>query len=169
MPAKEPKIKIRKIGPEEIPVLIQYRISYLTELQGEMNETYKNKLEKDLLIYFKKSISEGSFLALMAEVNGEMVSFGGMVIKKIPGDRNKTTYREGDILNMYTSPAFRQKGFSSIILKHLLEEAKKLGITKVALHTSKEAEKLYRTFNFSEPVYPYLERQIEDNTEPANE
>ena len=62
---------------------------------------------------------------------------------------------------MYTIPEARRKGISSLILERLLEEAKLMGMTKVALHTSKDGEKLYRNFGFAEPHYPYLERIIE--------
>ena len=83
-----------------------------------------------------------------------------MVIKEIPGDFTKSSYLEGDILNMYTVPEARRLGISSMILEKLLAEAKTMGISKVALHTSKDGEKMYRNFGFSEPVYPYLELVI---------
>ncbi len=80
-----------------------------------------------------------------------------MIIKEIPGDSYKSSYLEGDILNMYTIPEVRRQGISSMILERLLAEAKSMGISKVALHTSKDGEILYRKFGFSEPAYPYLE------------
>jgi len=70
------------------------------------------------------------FFAFMAELDGEIVSFGGMVIKKIPGDFNQSMYLEGDILNMYTIPAARRKGISAQILEHLITEARRRGISK---------------------------------------
>ncbi len=161
MKANKPTINIRKIDQDEISVLVEYRLLYLSELQGEMTETYQNQLTKDLYRYFEKSISQGRFLAVLAEEKGKVVSFGGMVIKEIPGDIHKSSYLEGDILNMYTLPEARRKGISSLILENLLREAKTLGISKVALHTSKDGEKLYRKFHFTEPVYPYLERTID--------
>ncbi len=141
----------------EIPVLVEYRLVYLAELQGEQDETYKNQLKNDLEIYFRKSLEEGRFFALYAESGGKILSFGGMVIKEIPGDSGKSSYLEGDILNMYTIPEARRHGISSLILEQLLTGAKSMGISKVALHTSKDGEVLYRKFGFSEPVYPYLE------------
>lgn len=80
-----------------------------------------------------------------------------MVIKSIPGDFNKSSYLEGDILNMYTIPQARRKGISAMILEHLIEEARSRGISKISLHTSKDGERLYRKYNFSEPSYPVLE------------
>ncbi len=154
-------IEIRKIGPEDISTLVDYRLIYLTELQGEMKVNYREQLSRDLTVYFEKAIKEGRFTAVLAEKKGKAVSFGGMIIKEIPGDANRSTYLEGDILNMYTIPEERRKGISSLILEQLLAEAKRLELTKVALHTSKDGEKLYRKYQFSEPDYPYLERIIE--------
>jgi GNAT superfamily N-acetyltransferase len=141
-------------------VLIEYRLAYLAELQGTRDEEYKTQLKKDLEIYFRKSLEEGRFFALYAELEGKIVSFGGMIIKEIPGDTSKSSYLEGDILNMYTIPEARRQGISSLILEQLLSEAKSMGISKVALHTSKDGEILYRKFGFAEPVYPYLELVI---------
>ncbi|NJO70356.1 MAG: GNAT family N-acetyltransferase [Bacteroidetes bacterium] len=93
-----------------------------------------------------------------------------MVIKKIPGDFNKASYLEGDILNMYTIPGLRRKGISSLILTELLKEARNMGISKVALHTSNDGEKMYRNFGFTDPVYPVLELVIPPvNTSPEGE
>jgi len=151
------KLKIHKIGIEEIPLLVEYRLEYLAELQGYQSEDLKYLLKKDLELYFRKSMKEGRFFAIYAGLEGKILGFGGMVIKEIPGDSGKSSYLEGDILNMYTVPEARRQGVSSMILEQLLAKAKLMGISKVALHTSKDGEILYRKFGFSEPVYPYLE------------
>lgn len=155
------KVIIRRVEVNEIAVMTDYRIAYLTELQGEREKAYKEKLREELHAFFKQTMAEGSFFALQADYQGQVLSFGGMVIKKIPGDFNQSSYLEGDILNMYTIPEARRKGISSMILTRLLKEAKEMGITKVALHTSKDGEPLYRKFGFNDPVYPFLERIIE--------
>jgi len=160
MDIEKSKISIRIIAPEDVEVLTAYRLDYLTELQGERSNEYKLKLKDELEIYFRKSIQNGSFYAILAEYNNHVISFGGMVIKQIPGDFNKATYQEGDILNMYTIPAARRQGISSMILAELLKTAKSMGISKVALHTSKDGEQLYRKFGFTDPAYPYLELNI---------
>jgi GNAT superfamily N-acetyltransferase len=132
-------------------------MAYLTEMQGERSEEYQQKLKSELNQYFSEALSEERFFAFLAEQEGEILSFGAMVLKKIPGDFNQSSYLEGDILNMYTVPFARRKGISGMILDRLLTDARKRGISKVSLHTSKDGEKLYRKFGFSEPVYPVLE------------
>jgi ribosomal protein S18 acetylase RimI-like enzyme len=154
------KINIRRIEDCDIPAMTNARVNYLTEMQGQRTEAYLLELQQKLEAFFKQTMMEGSFFALLAEYEGVPVSYGGMVLKKIPGDLNQSSYLEGDILNMYTLPEFRRKGISSLILKQLMEEAKTMGVSKVALHCSKDGEPLYRKFGFEDPVYPYLELSI---------
>jgi GNAT superfamily N-acetyltransferase len=151
------KLKIRKVGEHDIGLMTTTRIEYLTEMQGERPDAYKKELQHKLQSFFTQAMQEGSFFALLAEYEGKIVSYGGMILKKIPGDFNQSSYLEGDILNMYTLPDFRRKGISSRILEELLKEAKIIGVSKVALHCSKDGEPLYRKYGFEDPVYPYLE------------
>jgi GNAT superfamily N-acetyltransferase len=150
-------ITLEKIAPEQIELLTKYRLEYLAEMQGELSPEYKAELEKGLNEYFREVMQGERFFAYMALQGEKIVSFGAMVIKKIPGDANKPVYTEGDILNMYTVPEERRKGYSAVILQRLIDEARHRGISKISLHTSKDGEKLYRKFGFNEPHYPVLE------------
>jgi GNAT superfamily N-acetyltransferase len=151
------KIQIREIGITEVELLTNYRMVYLAELQGEQSEEYLQQLRKDLTAYFTQALAEKRFFAYLADLKGEILGFGAMVIQKIPGDFNQSTYLEGDILNMFTVPFARRRGISAMILQQLINEARNRGISKVSLHTSKDGEKLYRKFGFSDPIYPVLE------------
>lgn len=151
------KIQVRKITAGEVDLLTTYRLAYLTEMQGERNEEYLQKLKSDLNRYFSEALTENRIFAFLAEQDGQPLSFGAMVLKKIPGDFNQSSYLEGDILNMYTVPFARRKGISAIILQELVNEAHNRGISKISLHASKDGEKLYRKFGFAEPIYPVLE------------
>ena len=151
------KIKVREIGTDEVELLTTYRMAYLTEMQGERSEEFQIRLKNELNQYFREAIAENRCFAFLAQQGDDILSFGAMVLKKIPGDFNQSMYLEGDILNMYTVPFARRKGISALILQELLNEARERGISKVSLHTSKDGEKLYRKFGFGEPVYPVLE------------
>jgi ribosomal protein S18 acetylase RimI-like enzyme len=156
-------INIRRVEEHDIPAMTAARLAYLTEMQGSRPEEYLQELRQNLQSFFVQAMREGNFFALLAEYEGKVASYGGMVLKKIPGDLNQSSYLEGDILNMYTLPAYRRKGISSRILQQLLAEAKTMGVSKVALHCSKDGEPLYRKFGFEDPVYPYLELGIQQD------
>lgn len=159
----KPDFSIRKITATDISLFVEYRLLYLTELQGINAVQDHSELKNELEHYFHKALNDERFFAFLAENDTELLGFGAMVIKEIPGDFNNPTYLEGDILNMYTIPNARKKGISSAILEKLIAEAKKRGISKVALHASKDGENMYRKYGFSEPVYPYLEKILNSN------
>ena len=154
------KIIIRRVTNDDLPGMTAARLDYLREMQGDRPAAYLKELQLSLHLFFIQTIAEGSFFALLAEYEGKVLSYGGMILKKIPGDLNQSSYLEGDILNMYTLPDYRRKGISSLILENLLAEAEKIGVCKVALHCSKDGEPLYRKYGFSDPAYPYLELTI---------
>ena len=156
------KILIRKVDTMDIDEMIRYRIDYLTEMQGERDENLVEKLKNELLAFFHKGIANNSFVALIAEHEDIIVGYGGLILREIPGDFNRASYLEGDILNMYTVPKARRKGISTIILNQLITVAKSLGVSKLALHTSKDGERLYRSVGFNKPLYPYLELILTD-------
>ena len=150
----------RRIEQQDVGLLVEYRLKYLAELQGEQAIQNVVATRKMLENYFTDAIKQNRFFAFATEIGGVVVGFGGMVVKEIPGDFSQAIYLEGDILNMYTVPFARRKGISQMILNALLNEAVLRGISKVALHTSKDGEHLYRKNGFAEPVYPYLELVI---------
>lgn len=151
------EVIINEIGLNNIELFTKYRIDYLSEMQGEPDLVYKEKLLSDLQNYFTVEFANNRIFAFIAMVNTEVLGFGAMIIKRIPGDMYKTIYSEGEILNMYTLKHARRKGISSLILSKLIEEGVKRGLSKISLHTSADGEKLYRKFKFSEPIYPVLE------------
>lgn len=159
MKQKSVEIKTRLIVAADIAEMVDFRIKYLLELQEiKAGEKYLEILKKELSGYFVSAVAKGEFLGIVAHIDGSIAGYGGMVLKKIPGDLNQPFYTEADILNMYTIPEFRNLGVGKKILSELENEAQKLKVSKLSLHTSKAGEKLYRSSGFSEPVYPFLEK-----------
>lgn len=152
------RTEIRLITETDIPIFVKNRIDYLKELQGQLDENREFTLRNELENYFRNELSANRFFAFLLECDSQSVSFGAVVIKSIPGDFSNSTYLEGDILNMYTIPEARKKGYAGVILDAIIKESKKRGISKLSLHTTKDGEHLYRSAGFSEPAYPYLER-----------
>jgi ribosomal protein S18 acetylase RimI-like enzyme len=154
------EIIIREIRKEDVEELVNKRIIYLLEMQGPRDETYINKLRIDLKDFFISNIQTGAFVCMVAIIKENVLAYGAMLIKNVPGDMNSTLYKEADIFNMYTIPEARKMGISKMILQKLIEKSKEQYIAKLSLHTSMDGEKLYRSFGFSEPVFPYLELAI---------
>jgi len=148
---------IRKVETADIEQMILHRVDYLTEMQGKHSEEEIEKLKSGYREYFVRNIGNGNFMALVAELDHVPVAYGAMVFRSVPGDFSQSVYTEADILNMYTVPNARKQGISRLILNELISIARSMGISKLALHTSKDGEHLYRSSGFHEPQYPFLE------------
>ena len=153
-------VTFRKLKPDDLDVLIKYRLLFLTELQNPTDDNKKLQLEKSLTDYFSRSLKNDTFIALAAEYNNQPVSFGGMVVQEIPGHFNFLSGKQGYILNMYTLPEYRGSGLSTMLFKRLLEEAKSAGLAKVYLHATDDGINIYRKAGLGNPAWPVLEMKL---------
>jgi ribosomal protein S18 acetylase RimI-like enzyme len=68
-----------------------------------------------------------------------------------------------EMKRLYIKPEFRGKGFGKLLVNAVIDEAKKIGYTKMRLDTvpqMKEAINLYREIGFKE-IEPYRENPID--------
>jgi ribosomal protein S18 acetylase RimI-like enzyme len=151
------KIEYRKIKKDEISILVEYRIRFLLELQGEQPAGKEDTLKKGLYKYFQTSLTDNTYSSWIAEYDNKIIGIGGMVIQTIPGNFNLLNGTEGYILNMYTLPEYRKNRICSEIFDRLVNEGKELGLNKIYLHASNDGIRLYRRKGFAEPVMPELE------------
>lgn len=154
------KISYRKATNLDIQLIVDYRIIFLTELQGRQTKEKESDLRKVLTEYFIKSINNNSYIGWIAEIDDKPIGFGGMVIQEIPGNFSLMNGLEGYILNMYTVPEYRKNGICKSLLKILIDEGKKLGLNKAYLHASNDGIDIYRKKGFSEPELPVLEKNF---------
>jgi len=154
------QIVYRKIKPNEINLLIEYRIKFLSELQGNHSVEKENELREELTDYFGNAFMLQSFIGWLAEWQGEPIGFGAMVVQRIPGHFRAPNGKIGYILNMYTLPKYRKNGICNILLDKLINEGKELGLAKLNLHASNDGIELYKKKGFVGPELPELELKL---------
>lgn len=157
MKTAKPEITFRNLRKDEATLMTDYRIEFLKELQGAQSAEKEQMLRKELISYFEKSLSDGIYIAIVAEIKGNPAGFGGMVIQQIPGNFNLISGCEGYILSMYTLPGFRKMGIAGGIVDRLVKKGRELGLGKIYLHASKEGFPIYKKYGFKEPDMPVLE------------
>ncbi|MBN1143305.1 MAG: GNAT family N-acetyltransferase, partial [Bacteroidales bacterium] len=151
-----PAINYRKLRKDEINLIINNRIAFLYELQGEPTPEKETALRKNLAAYFTKALNDNSFIGIIAEQGDRVIGSGGMVIQEIPGHFKIPTGKLGYILNIFTIAEFRALGIASAIVDMLVEEARRLNLDKVYLHASAAGIEIYRKKGFVEPDMPEL-------------
>ena len=157
MKLNKEKLVYRKIDCSDISLSVDYRIMFLTELQGYQPKEKETQLRIELTEYFKQAIAFNSYIGWVAEYNSKPVGFGGIVIQKIPGHFEYVKGLKGYILNMFTIPEYRQNGICHNILKRLISNGKELRLNSIYLHATNEGIDLYRKEGFSDSEWPVLE------------
>ncbi|OPX25677.1 MAG: hypothetical protein B1H06_07035 [Candidatus Cloacimonas sp. 4484_143] len=155
------QISFRTATVEDVKILIDYRIQFLKEIGQKFNSKLDAELRCNLQEYFAVNIKAKKFVALIAEIQGKPVGFGGMVIRSQPGNFQVPQGRTGYILNMYTVAEYRRKGIGKEILKLLLNEGNKLNLDRIDLEATEMGEPLYRNLGFNEPYYRAMKKYLD--------
>jgi len=150
-------IKYRKVRENETSILVEYRMRFLRELQGPQTPDREIYVKGELTEYFNSALVDGSFIAWIAEINHQPIGFGGMVIQRIPAHFHLINGLQGYILNMYTIPEHRKKGVGAEILKRLVDDGRKIGLTRIYLNSTKAGIEIYKRNGFKIPEFPELE------------
>lgn len=116
-------IIFRKAAIKDIPALIELRILQLLEEGAEP----VIDLHNPLLDYYKRHMTDGSFISWVAESRGEIIAVSGMSFTEKPPYYTNPTGKIGLLSSMYTLKAFRRKGLSKKLLHAVMDEADAYG------------------------------------------
>ena len=106
----------------DIDLLTELRIAYLKEDYGKLDEEDISKIRRDLPDYFKKNLNENIFCYLIRNEESVIACAFLLVIEK-PMSPAFITGRTGTVLNVYTNPAYRHRGYAKKIMNKLLSDA----------------------------------------------
>ena len=158
----EEEIVYRRAMLSDVPTLVDYKLRFLNELNGHVENHETEVVRESLQRYFTKAISSGDFVAWVAEQDGKMVATSGMVVWQIPARYSGVeSGRLGYLLNFYTIPEVRGKGIATRLLNELVEDARLMGLRYLHLHASKVGESIHRKAGFAEPQMPELVLRLE--------
>ena len=107
----------------------------ITELKSATKQYYMSHINNDLLCW-------GIFQ------ERKLVSIGSLCLfSRIPYEENLSGL-EGYILNIYTLPLYRKRGFANQILDMIIEYSKKNQINRLWLNSSEQGKRLYAQRGF---------------------
>ena len=138
----------------DIASLTALRLEFLQEDHGELSEEVKTKLTKALPPYFEKNLNRSIFCYLVRE-REEVVSCAFLLVVEKPANPMFITGKTGTVLNVYTKPLCRHKGYAKAIMKTLLQDAANLNLSFVDLKATDAGYGLYKSVGFTEDVSKY--------------
>ena len=121
-------VTYRKATHNDVELLIRLRLDFLTEDRGDLGKDTTEAIISQLRDYFARQMNK-SFVALLAEDNGQAVSAVFMAVAGKPANPSFITGKTATILNVYTYPEYRRKGIATQLLTMMIEEAKTMDIS----------------------------------------
>ncbi|RHJ66900.1 N-acetyltransferase [Phocaeicola plebeius] len=125
----------------------ELRLCLLRKLGEISTETNLTDLEKSTKEYFLSNINK-SLICYGIIDNDEIISIASLCLfNRIPYQENLTG-KEGYILNVFTTPEFREQGLAKLLLQEIIKYAKNNDIKKLWLNSSEHGKHLYSSLGF---------------------
>jgi len=139
---------LRKADIHDIESLIRLRMDYLTEDRGALTPEEERAIKKQLEKYFAKHILNDTFIGILAEIDGVVVSSAYLAISEKPANPTFITGITGTLLNVLTYPEYRRKGIATKVMHKMIEEAKCAGVSHIDLSATSDGKWLYDKIGF---------------------
>jgi predicted acetyltransferase len=140
---------------DDVAVAVDYRIAFANEFAGKQSTVIETETRARLHAYFSKELNK-NYICWYVKEEDEIAAIGGLVLRDGPGNLKNPSGRWGYIMNVYTVPNHRRKGYCSAILDRLIDTARERGVTAIELHASVAGIPVYEKYGFElhpEPTY----------------
>lgn len=149
-------IKIYKATQKDIDKLIQLRFAFLQEEYTQITEEEYAGLKHTLRSYFEGHLVQNTFIAILLEENGETVSTCFLSMNEKPASPSFPNGKTATLLNVFTYPAFRRKGYAGKTVQRIIEEAKEMKIDVIDLLATEAGFPLYLTLGFTTTEHSFM-------------
>ena len=147
-------MNVEKARTEDIEALVKMRLSFLTEDNDSIDNQDIVAIKRELPCYFQEHLNKDLFVYTIKDEQ-IMVSCAFLLIVEKPMSPAFINGRTGIVLNVYTCPAYRRRGYAKKIMEALLSEAKRMEISVIELKATVAGYPLYRSVGFLEDASKY--------------
>ena len=144
---------------EDIGVLTDLRIAYLNEDLGVISNENLELMQASLPSYYEKHLNK-DLMAYVARDEMDIVSCAFLLIVEKPMSPSFITGKTGTVLNVYTKPDYRKKGYAKKLITTMLEDAKAEGLSIIELKATEDGYSLYKSVGFEDVVARYHNMKI---------
>lgn len=139
---------------EDAASLTELRLAYLEEDYGKLSKRDIEIIRRDLPDYFIKNLNQNLFCYLIRDKE-EIAACAFLLVIEKPMSPAFITGRTGTVLNVYTKPQYRHKGYAKEIMSKLLTDAAEKNLSVVELKSTEDGYRLYQSVGFTDDVSKY--------------
>ena len=142
------------VGVEYLQQLVQLRLDYLTEDHGSLSDEETKRISEKLPDYYKRHLNKDLFV--YACISGdEIIGSCFLLVTEKPANPDFLNGKTGTLLNVYTKPEHRHKGYAKKLIEMMLADAKAMELDFVELKATEDGYGLYKAVGFKDSVSKY--------------
>ena len=142
------KWKIRPAVAGDIPALVELRLGMFQSM-GYSDPEELERLRKESYEYMIHKLPSGEYMSWVADVDGQAVASGALVIHSAPPTIRNRRGLEGYVISVFTTPELRKQGIARAIMTSIVDYLRKKGITAVTLRATEEGRPMYLSLGFT--------------------
>ena len=147
-------MNVEKAGVDDIDALVKLRLDYLCEDHGSLSENDRTVIRRDLPGYFQAHLDKDLFVYVIREDHA-IVSRAFLLIIEKPMSPSFINGKTGTVLNVYTCPSARKKGYAGAVMRTMLSDAKEKDLSVIELKSTEDGYRLYRSVGFTDDHSKY--------------
>ena len=98
--------------------------------------------------WVREHIADGRYTGLLLEDNGGVVAGAGIFFADFPPHWMDPQPLRAYVLNVYTVPEARGRGYAKLLMQAVLDECTQRGVPTVVLHASPQGRPVYERLGF---------------------
>ena len=138
----------------DIALLTELRLAYLKEDYGQLSEEDVKAVRQELPGYFRKNLNQNIFCYLIRDKE-EIAACAFLLVVEKPISPAFITGKTGTVLNVYTKPSYRHRGYARMLMEKLLSDAVEKNLSVVELKSTEEGYQLYKSVGFVDEMSKY--------------
>ena len=138
----------KKATIADIDELIRTRIIVLRAANNLSDDVDMSVVEKESYEYYKRALETGEHIAYLVYDKENFIGAGGVSFYQVMPTYHNPTGKKAYIMNMYTAPEYRRQGIAINTLDLLVKDARKQGVTQIALEATDMGRPLYEKYGF---------------------
>lgn len=154
-----------KAKKDDIGQLTALRIAYLEEDGGAMDKDVLTSIKSGLPEYFAAHLYN-DITAYVARSEHEIVACAFLLVTEKPMSPVFITGKTGTVLNVYTKPQHRRKGYAKRLMKMLLTDAADKNLSFVELKATEDGYELYKSLGFEDTKSKYHQMKWKNDRIP---
>ena len=140
---------LRMATSADLEDLVKIRFAYFEADHFCISPAQREQLAAQLGPYFKTHLNR-DFFAALAEDEVTLAAAAFLAVAEKPANPNFPTGKTGTVLNVFTYPAYRRRGYATAAMNALIDVAKQQDLSYLELSASQSGKPLYQKLGFEE-------------------